>query len=195
MMHFYDTQTLPVSPWRNGSGETREIISFPPHATVFDWRASIATIARRGDFSLFPGVDRVITLLEGEGVELYAAGEIIQALRLNQPFAFAGETPIFSKLSGEKSLDFNVMTRRDSTTARVFTTSAAQQCQAGVFWIITGEWQVGEKRLTRGEGAWWYQGGEPVHPMTADALMLFAQIETIENAVPPSRGRVVNRAL
>jgi hypothetical protein len=43
----------------SGAGETREIISFPPDALQFGWRASIATIASDGPFSLFAGVDRV----------------------------------------------------------------------------------------------------------------------------------------
>nr|MBA2815075.1 putative ATP-dependent helicase DinG [Candidatus Pantoea persica] len=56
---------LPVSRWRNGGGETREIVSYPPGEADFAWRASIATLARDGAFSRFPGVDRVITLLRG----------------------------------------------------------------------------------------------------------------------------------
>jgi environmental stress-induced protein Ves len=61
---------LPVSRWRNGGGETREIISWPPGQADFDWRASIATVAQDGPFSAFPGIDRSITLLSGEGVQL-----------------------------------------------------------------------------------------------------------------------------
>ena len=100
MIHFYDSQTLPVSRWRNGGGETREIISFPHESPDFSWRISIATIATDGAFSRFPGIDRVITLLEGEGVELDAEGKYRQLLLRNQPFAFAGEDQIQAKLTG-----------------------------------------------------------------------------------------------
>ena len=63
-MEFFDIRKMPVSLWRNGAGETREICCFPPATRDFHWRASIATIASNGEFSSFPGVDRVITLLD-----------------------------------------------------------------------------------------------------------------------------------
>jgi len=62
MIARFDYAQLPVSRWRNGGGETREIISYPPGAAEFQWRATIATIDADGPFSPFPGVDRVITL-------------------------------------------------------------------------------------------------------------------------------------
>jgi len=57
----FSFENLPVSPWRNGGGETREILSWPPGKTDFDSRASIATIPQDGPFSSFPGNDRSIT--------------------------------------------------------------------------------------------------------------------------------------
>ncbi|HZF82215.1 MAG TPA: HutD family protein, partial [Burkholderiaceae bacterium] len=34
---------LPVSPWKNGGGSTREILCWPPGADMhgFDWRVSV----------------------------------------------------------------------------------------------------------------------------------------------------------
>ncbi len=63
--HRFDRATLPATPWKNGGGVTREIVCQPPGAglAAFDWRVSIATIASDGPFSLFAGIDRVITLL------------------------------------------------------------------------------------------------------------------------------------
>lgn len=69
-MEFFELSKLPVSLWRNGAGETREICCFPPQTRDFNWRASIASIASNGEFSVFPQVDRVITLLEGGEVTL-----------------------------------------------------------------------------------------------------------------------------
>ncbi len=43
-MEFFDIRKMPVSLWRNGAGETREICCFPPATRDFHWRASIATI-------------------------------------------------------------------------------------------------------------------------------------------------------
>ena len=55
--------------WKNGGGETTEIALFPENAGLndFDWRISMARVESAGPFSLFPGVDRTLSILEGEG--------------------------------------------------------------------------------------------------------------------------------
>lgn len=40
----------------------------------FDWRISVAYVARAGPFSVFPGVDRIITLIDGPGMVLTVDG-------------------------------------------------------------------------------------------------------------------------
>ena len=74
-MQFLDLAATPSVPWKNGGGSTRELACWPPGAGMdsFAWRVSVATIARPGPFSAFPGVDRQIMLLEGDGVRLQAA--------------------------------------------------------------------------------------------------------------------------
>ena len=64
MLHRFALADLSASPWKNGGGSTREIVCRPPGAGMdgFDWRVSVATIARSGPFSVFTGVDRVIVL-------------------------------------------------------------------------------------------------------------------------------------
>jgi environmental stress-induced protein Ves len=57
-------------PWRNGQGMTREIAREPAAGENFLWRLSIAEIAASCDFSLFPGYDRTIALIEGAGMLL-----------------------------------------------------------------------------------------------------------------------------
>lgn len=62
-------------PWKNGGGETVEIAVFPQGASVddFDWRISMATVASDGPFSIFPGIDRTLSILEGNGMALAIA--------------------------------------------------------------------------------------------------------------------------
>ena len=50
----------PRMPWKNGGGETAEILVEPAGAPLdsFDWRLSMARVAADGPFSLFPGVER-----------------------------------------------------------------------------------------------------------------------------------------
>ena len=66
-----------VVPWKNGGGITREVLVEPDPAdpAQFLWRISIATVAAPGPFSLFPGVDRSIAVLEGAGLRLDVDGE------------------------------------------------------------------------------------------------------------------------
>ena len=56
-------------PWKNGGGETTEIAVFPAGAGLddFDWRVSMARVESSGPFSVFPGIDRTLAILEGEG--------------------------------------------------------------------------------------------------------------------------------
>ena len=88
MKQFLDLASTPPVPWKNGGGSTRELACWPPGAGMdsFAWRVSVATIARPGPFSAFPGVDRQIMLLEDElgeplfirakrGVKLSPAGQ------------------------------------------------------------------------------------------------------------------------
>ena len=63
-------------PWKNGGGLTREVASSPPGSalTDFDWRISFAEVAAGGPFSTFPGVDRVIILIDGPAMALTVDG-------------------------------------------------------------------------------------------------------------------------
>jgi len=111
---------LPAVAWRNGGGLTREVISVggsqPP--TEPDWRISIADVNEAGSFSLFPGVDRIITVVEGEGMDLVVDG-VEHVLGLHEPFSFDGASDTScSRLAGPIR-DLNVMTRRDRLTATV----------------------------------------------------------------------------
>jgi environmental stress-induced protein Ves len=158
----FDRDTLPVTPWKNGGGTTREIASWPPGAGLdaFDWRVSIATIAASGPFSVFGGVDRTIMLLDGEGVRLHAAdGSIAHRLdRPHQPFAFRGDVPIDCTVLGGASSDFNVMSRRAKGTADVRVLTLAQTLDAapaGLLMALHGRWRVDDRSLAAGEGLWW----------------------------------------
>src|SRR3546814_1773315 len=57
--------------WRNGLGWTREIHAHRPDpGGDWTWRLSIAEIERDAPFSAFPGVDRELVLLHGNGLRL-----------------------------------------------------------------------------------------------------------------------------
>ncbi|MEZ0067569.1 environmental stress-induced protein Ves [Streptacidiphilus sp. MAP12-20] len=110
-----------ASPWKNGGGVTREVASSPSGGGTsdFDWRISLADVASGGPFSSFPGVDRVITVVEGEGMALTVDGVETVIAERYRPFAFSGDATTDCRLLGGALVDFNVMTRRGVVDARV----------------------------------------------------------------------------
>ena len=158
--HHFTLAGLPVSRWRNGGGETREIICWPPGQADFDWRASIATIAQDGPFSAFPGIARSITLLRGEGVQLTDGVGVNHTLcTIGEPFDFSGDLALSARLLGGETMDFNLMTRRAVCLPRVVAFrehGVVSREQGGVLFAIQGDWQLPDgARLSAGEGRWW----------------------------------------
>lgn len=108
-------------PWKNGGGSTAEIVVRPPEASIetFDWRVSMATIERDGDFSIFPGVDRTLAVLAAP-LRIHVEGRPPCRLTTDSsPFRFPGESKVRATLADGPSTDFNVMTRRERYVHRV----------------------------------------------------------------------------
>ena len=81
-------------PWKNGGGETIEIAVEPEDAGLddFAWRLSMAKVERDGPFSRFPGVDRTLCVLEGEGIRLAVDGRApVELTRGSAPYSFPGD--------------------------------------------------------------------------------------------------------
>ena len=115
---------LKAHPWRNGGGVTRELASRPaaapaqggsaqdgPAAAGWDWRVSIAEVSKAGDFSAFPGMDRVLTVLEGELLLLSVDGAE-HPLEKYRPFRFSGDAAASGALPTGDIRDLNVITRQ-----------------------------------------------------------------------------------
>ncbi|GAP61021.1 uncharacterized 21.2 kDa protein in hutC 3'region [Arthrobacter sp. Hiyo1] len=105
---------LKPEPWRNGGGVTRELASHPKAASAqdgaWDWRVSIADVGSAGDFSTFPGMERVITVIDGELLLLTVDGEE-HPLEKYRPFRFSGEAASASALPTGDIRDLNVIAR------------------------------------------------------------------------------------
>lgn len=110
-----------AAPWKNGGGVTREVAAFPPGAGMdaFAWRVSLADVTADGPFSAFPGVDRVLTVIEGSGLVLDLDGRLLALGANAPPIAFAGETPVEARLTQGPIRDLNVMVRRGQWRAEV----------------------------------------------------------------------------
>lgn len=105
---------LRPQPWRNGGGVTRELASHPRAASaqdgVWDWRVSIADVTKAGDFSAFPGMERVLTVIDGELLLLTVDGSE-HPLEKYRPFRFSGEAASSSALPTGDIRDLNVIAR------------------------------------------------------------------------------------
>ena len=191
MLERFAIADLSPTPWKNGGGSTREIVCWPQGAGMdgFDWRVSIATIAQSGPFSVFAGVDRVIVLLDGDGVHLQSAGGMDHRLdEALQPFAFPGDEALDCTLLGGPSLDFNVMTRRSALRAELRVLrdeSTLAPAPRGLLLAVRGHWLLhadgAAQDFSAGQGLWWdgEAQGWHVEPQEADAALLWVRLETV----------------
>ncbi len=105
-------------PWKNGQGITTEIAKFsnPDRDGDFIWRLSIADIRQDGPFSSFPGIDRTLMLLSGNGIDLsFDRGKSRHRLKdIYSHLSFDGAEAVDCRLIDGDTRDFNVMTRRDA---------------------------------------------------------------------------------
>jgi environmental stress-induced protein Ves len=105
--------------WKNGLGWTREIVRWP-EADTWDWRLSIAEIERDAAFSVFPGVDRELVLLQGQGMRLaFDDGESALLTIPGERHRFSGERSLTGELVDGPTQDFNLMWRREHVSAEL----------------------------------------------------------------------------
>ena len=134
--------------WKNGQGVTHEIAREPATGDSFLWRLSIAEIATDGDFSLFPGCDRTIGLIEGAGMELeFDEAPARRIDRRSMPFDFAGDWHCRCRLIAGPIRDFNLMVDRSRVRAetlvlRLSDTPVEAEIADGRIFVYCGEGEV-----------------------------------------------------
>ena len=109
--------------WRNGLGWTREIHAHAMAGSPDDWawRLSIAEIEQDAPFSSFPGIDRELVLLAGNGLRLrFDDGEVRELHPPHDKLRFAGERAVTGELLDGPTQDFNLMWRRDLVDAQLW---------------------------------------------------------------------------
>jgi len=155
-------------PWKNGGGETVEIAISPDGAGLadFDWRVSMATVASDGPFSSFPGIDRTLSILEGNGMELFIEGrEPVLLTQESDPLAFAADISVSATLPDGTITDLNVMTRRNAlrhTVARLgIDGRKSEELSQGSFLLFCARGKVTAEA-----------GGDTIELGTGDALLI-----------------------
>ena len=107
MFHILNPDEFQTNPWKNGGGVTHEIAR---HAVGegWQWRISIAEVGGDGPFSLFPGMTRILTVIDGAGIDLLSAGGVLEA-RLHQPVPFSGDLDVTARLVGGPVRNLNLI--------------------------------------------------------------------------------------
>jgi uncharacterized protein len=137
-MSWQRVDTLSIAPqaWRNGGGQTRELMSWPSAAN-WQVRVSIATIDRDGAFSCSAGVQRWFAVLSGPGVRLAWPGPHMRerVLHPGDPAeAFDGADAPVAHLLGGSTQDLNLMIR---FAARAYLPGTPKQAQDGAMRLVT----------------------------------------------------------
>lgn len=158
---------VPTQPWRNGGGTTRELL-ISPSAGVWDLRISVADIERDGPFSVFDGVERWMSVVEGEGVALdFADGE--KTLRFSDtPICFDGANAPSCRLIAGPTRDLNLMIRSGRGVVRKVRPGSAWKepfAMRGLFTTTPGRWRDGSNDvIVPADTLLWCQPSSHVNP-------------------------------
>jgi len=110
-MQLLTPDTYRIQPWANGRGHTVELWRIERDGALLA-RLSMARVDQDGPFSLFPGIERNLTVISGPGFRLTGQGLDLDCRPL-VPVAFPGDVPVSATgTSGGASDDLNVMTAR-----------------------------------------------------------------------------------
>ena len=187
--------------WKNGAGWTREICACRGDgqgglaADDWEWRLSIAEIESDAPFSAFPGIDRHLVLLGGNGLRLrFADGETHELHPPHQSLRFAGEREVHGELLDGRTEDFNLMWRRDAARAtlwhRPLVGTMVVFVEPGTTWalyLVAGEARFGVETglppLATGGTALLQPGpGRTRHALEGTGEALLVRIEPAANA-------------
>ena len=102
-------------PWANGLGTSYEVASDRNVDDVWTWRVAIAPVVLDGPFSVMPGVDRQLVVINGEGMTLSIDGEIVECPP-GRVVRFAGDSVTIARLVDGPVVDLGLMTVRGLVT-------------------------------------------------------------------------------
>lgn len=145
-------------PWKNGLGKTSEVAVFPDGSDLsrgdFLWRVSSAHVGAANSFSNFQGYDRILTVIDGEGLILN--GNVLEE---HQVCRFSGEDSFFCELVNGAVDDLGVIVKRDQyraelTIETIDSSAKSISCDDGIhFFFAIGSFVIlnPSLRLERGD--------------------------------------------
>jgi len=102
-------------PWANGLGTSYEVASDRNANGEWTWRVAIAPVVLDGPFSVMPGVDRELVVIEGNGMVLNVDSESVKC-EPGQVVRFSGDSTTFARLVDGPVVDLGLMTVRGLVT-------------------------------------------------------------------------------
>jgi len=160
-------------PWKNGGGVTTEIAAVTDGDRLL-WRVSVAEVTADQPFSLFPGLERILAVVEGAGLRLGVDGDPpVTVTPSDGAFRFRGEAPVTCALVGGPCRVFNLMfdrERLDGTLRRIAPGAAAEAPPGATSLVFATEaglhvraggrtWQVPGGHALRLDGAGGFDAG------------------------------------
>jgi hypothetical protein len=143
--------------WRNGMGISWDIAADPPETEDFGWRFATALIERDVPFSIYPQVDRIFTLIEGDGLDLdFEGGRILAVERPFVPHPFACDVAAFCRLRRGPCRALNLLMARGRWLAAVdILSSGAEIAHDGpiLLFALEGAADAGGAALGQGDAA------------------------------------------
>ena len=173
-------------PWKNGQGFTSEIAISPAGASFpegeFSWRLSSALVGSSGAFSQFPGCDRWLVVLEGQGLSLNG-----RTLGPFTPLHFHGEEVVQAELLQNAVMDLGFIYSRQKVSAQmdvVQVPRAGAHClsattSAAFVFCVSGSVLCGEEALSPSECFFLENAEVNLSCEDRGALMVLIQIQSI----------------
>jgi uncharacterized protein len=139
--------------WRNGLGVSWDIAQSGA-AEAFDWRMALARLDADVPFSSYPGIDRIFTLIEGDGLTLDVKGFGALEAAKYRPVHFPGDRPAACRLKAGPCRALNLFVKRGAFRADVMVTCHAKGDVVAVpaatlIFIADGMAGIGGGRLAR----------------------------------------------
>ena len=98
-------------PWANGKGTSYEVASDRDASDHWSWRVAIAPVTEDGPFSLLPGIDRQLVVIDGKGMVLEVDGKTVECPS-GQVVSFSGDSTTSARLIDGPIVDIGLMTSR-----------------------------------------------------------------------------------
>ncbi len=143
--------------WRNGMGVSWDIAASSEGAEDFGWRFAIARIDADVPFSHYAGVDRIFTLIAGQGLDLAFEGRPALAVdKLFVPHFYSCDVPTYCRLRNGPARALNLFYRRGQWRADVdIISSNARIAHPGpiLLFALEGNPGVDSAELPQGDAA------------------------------------------